>query len=201
MVNKENKNKVPTIFKITKDQWPFVFKLLTIAFVGIVILNFANFFSGPKAADSQASLLPKNQDTGNDQLVYVPDSNTLESQLENILSEIDGVGDVSVSLVFAEGPTKEYAVNVNTTAREIQEKDQSGGIRTTNEKTENGQMVMGEGNAQPVLVKESMPKIQGILIVAQGAENPLVKEELFQAAKTLLQIPAHRITICSKKGG
>ena len=101
---------------------------------------------------------------------------------------------------YEEGPTKEYAVNVSTTAKEIEEKI-SRGVRTTNEKTETGQMVMVNGNSEPVLIKESMPKIQGVLIVAEGVNNPVVKERVFKAAQTLLQVPAHRITICTKNGG
>lgn len=200
MNDKPHKKPLLNIFKVTKDQWPFVLKLLTIAFVGIVILNFANFFYGPKIMPTDGITGEKPPDP-QDEASYVPDDLTLERRLEKILSQMAGVGDASVSIVYAEGPTKEYAVNVSTTAKEIEEKDQSGGLRTTNEKTETGQMVMVEGDAQPVLVKESMPKIQGVLIVAQGVEDPAVKEKLFKAVQTLLQVPAHRITICPRNGG
>jgi len=188
------------IFKFTKDQWPFFIKLLAIAFVGIVILNFAGIFTGQKPAATD--LIPENPITNSgEETAYLPDDITLEKRMESILGEMDGVGKTSVTIFFAEGPTREYAVNVSTTAKEIEEKDQAGGVRKTNEKTETGQMVMVDGNAEPVLVKESMPKIQGVLIVAEGADNPVVKERLFKAVQTLLQVPAHRITISSRNGG
>lgn len=200
MSNNENKKPPLNIFKITKDQWPFILKLLVIAFFGIVILNFANIFYSPKPTTTE--VIPNdNQSTIGEEEAYIPEDITLENRLENILSQMEGVGNASVSIIYSEGPTKEYAVNVSTTAKEIEEKDQSGGVRTTNEKTESGQMVMVEGNVQPVLVKESMPKIQGVMIVADGAENPEVKEKLFKAVQTLLQVPAHRITICPRNGG
>lgn len=189
------------IFKITKDQWPFIVKLLVLAFFGIVILNFAHTFNAPKETASESITGETMLQQNFEEAIPVSEEIALEKRLENILTKIEGVGDVSVSIVYAEGSTREYAVNVSTTAKEIQEKDQSGGLRTTNEKTESGQMVVVEGNAQPVLVKESMPVIQGILIVAAGVENPLVKEKLFKAVQTLLQIPAHRVTICSRNGG
>jgi len=200
-VGNNEHNKPPmNIFKFTKDQWPFILKLLIVAFFGIVILNFANIFYAPKPTATE-SITGKHLTINEEESSYVPEDITMEKRLENILSKMDGVGDVSVSIVYAEGPTKEYAINVSTTTKEIQEKDQSGGVRTTNEKMENGQMVMVEGNAQPVLVKESMPIIQGILIVAEGVEDPVVKEKLFKAVQTLLQVPAHRVTICSRNGG
>lgn len=197
-----NKEKRPgtNIIKITKDQWPFIIKLLAVAFLGIVILNFANILNTPKQTATDLLPVEKNNE-GEEETGHLPDDLALEKRLENILSKMDGVGSASVSIVFSEGPTKEYAVNVSTTNKEIQEKDQSGGTRTTNEKTETGQMVMINGNAQPVLVKESMPKIQGVLIVADGVEDPAVKERLFKAVQTLLQVPAHRITISSRNGG
>jgi len=188
------------IFKITKDQWPFIIKLLVVAFVGIVILNLANIFSAPKPAAVDFNQEETTTGRG-EEIGYLPDDISLEMRLEEILSQMEGVGETSVSIIFAEGPTREYAVNVSTTAKEIQEKDQSGGVRTTNEKTETGQMVMIDGNAKPVLVKESMPKIQGVLIVAEGVDNPQVKERVFKAVQTLLQVPAHRITISSRNGG
>jgi len=184
-------------FKITKDQGPFIFKLLIVAMAGIVILNFANIFYRPQ----EQNITGTPAKTEGAQEDYLSEDLILEKRLEGILGQISGVGNVSVSVVFAEGPTREYAVNVSTTAKEIEEKDQSGGVRTTTERTENGEMVMVEGRQQPVLVKESMPKIQGVLVVAQGAENPYVKEKLFKAVQTLLQVPAHRITIYSKNGG
>lgn len=200
MGNNEHNKPQMNIFKITKDQWPFIFKLLIIAFFGILILNFANIFYAPKPTITES--IPGENLTNNEgEASYVPDDITLEKRLETILSEMEGVGGVSVSVVYAEGPTREYAINVSTTAKEIQEKDPSGGVRATNEKTESGQMVMVEGNEQPVLVRESMPKIQGVLIVAKGVEDPLVKEKLFKAVQTLLQVPAHRITICPRNGG
>ncbi len=199
--NKENKHSLQSIFKITQDQWPLMTKLLIIAFVGIIIMNFANYFYGAKPSSVKPSQEETKNNINHEVTDYVTDDTSLEKRVEQILSKMNGVGEVSVSIIFAEGATKEYAVNVNATTREIEEKDQSGGVRTTTEKTENDQMVMVEGNQQPVLVKESMPKIQGVLIVAQGAGDPLVKEKLFKAAQTLLQVPAHRITICQKNGG
>ena len=120
--------------------------------------------------------------------------------MERILGEIVGVGKVSVSVIYAEGPTREYAVNVSSTQRDTEEKDQAGGVRSTKEITENGEVVLLEGNQQPVMIKESMPKIQGVLVVADGAEDPLVKEKVFKAVQGLLQVPAHRITVCTRGG-
>jgi stage III sporulation protein AG len=201
--NQAEKESLLQIFKITKDQWPFILKLVAIAVIGIAILNFANVMNSPESTTTN-NLIP---DTGENSFinegegVVVTDNHSLEKRLEDVISKMDGVEKATVSIVYAEGSTREYAINVSTTEKFIEEKDQVGGIRTTNEQTESGQMVMVQGNSEPVLVKESMPKIQGVLVVAKGVENPVVKERVFKAVQTLLQIPAHRITISSRNGG
>lgn len=203
--------------KITKEQRPFIFKLATIAFVGIVVLSFANMFNpAPRSGGTEGirenignGSSGGNWDGGDSPqgpAAGLFDNNgenksSLESRLEKVLGEIDGAGRVSVTVIFSEGSTREFAVNVSTTVKEVEEKDQAGGNRTTCEKTENGQVVMQGNEQQPVVVKESMPKIQGVLVVAQGAENPLIKERLFLAVQSLLQVPAHRINVCSMNGG
>jgi stage III sporulation protein AG len=39
-----------------------------------------------------------------------------------------------------------------------------------------------------VVVRESMPKVYGVLVVAQGADDPLVREALFDAVQGLLPV-------------
>lgn len=192
-----------SLFKITKDQWPFFMKMLGIALLGVIILLLGSVLR--PSSSKEVSFMPSEtrgtellEEEG--QLNDDPTELTLEKSLEEILSKMEGVGSTSVSIVYAEGKTKEYAINVSTTAREIEEKDQSGGVRSTLEKTEAGQMVTIDGHAQPVLVKESMPKIQGVLVVASGAKDPLIREKLFRTVQTLLQVPAHRVSISTKKG-
>lgn len=89
----------------------------------------------------------------------------LEQRLKNILSQIKGVGEVEVTVLLASGPRFDYAVNVSTIEKQIDEKDQSGGIRTTTEITEDGQLVIVRsdraGGEEPVVTQEYKPDIQG----------------------------------------
>lgn len=194
----KNNESMQNPLKITKDQWPMILKLATVVLVGILFMNFASFFKPLKSQGNVSDVEPggKRLQVNN----IISDEIKLEKRLENILGQINGAGQVAVTVIIAEGPTYEYAVNVSTTAKEMEEKDQAGGVRTTTERTEKGEVVMTRSNNQPVLLKESMAKIQGVLVVAGGASNPHVKEKLFKSVQTLLQLPAHKITICSKEG-
>lgn len=195
-MSEEKKNWWGGIFKITNGQMPLMKKLLAIALAGILVLYFADSMrqtSQKPTAGREKTEVPAGENSTSANNV------DLEKQLEAILTQMDGVGEVSVSITYSEGLTREYAVNTNQTEKEIQEKDGSGGTRITTEKAETGEVVMGTGNQEPVLLRESMAKIQGVLVVAQGADDPLVKERLFEAVQSLLQVPAHRVTVCSKK--
>jgi stage III sporulation protein AG len=127
----------------------------------------------------------------------------LEQRLKNILSQIKGVGEVEVTVLLASGPRFDYAVNVSTIEKQIDEKDQSGGIRTTTEITEDGQLVIVRsdraGGEEPVVTQEYKPDIQGVLVVAQGADNPKIKANLLNAITTILDLETHKVDIQSKE--
>lgn len=128
----------------------------------------------------------------------------LEQRLEGILTQINGVGNVSVKVVLRESPEYEYAVNVSTTERSITENDQSGGNRLTLDTTETGQLVLvrsaNNAGEAPVVVKKTKPEVVGVLVVAQGASNPMVRAELTRAVQTLLGININQVTVVSGDG-
>ena len=47
--------------------------------------------------------------------------------------------------------------------------------------------------------KNEVPGVQGVLVVAQGGENPMVKQKILEAVKALFQIESHKISIVKKK--
>ncbi len=126
----------------------------------------------------------------------------MEQRLEEVLTQIKGAGEVSVTLFLAAGPEYNYAVNLNTSKRTIEEQDQGGGTRVTTEVNEQSQMVMANQSAAggaPVVVKETKPEVQGVLVVAEGAADPYLKAMLSRAVQTLMGIPAYRVTVLPRK--
>lgn len=47
--------------------------------------------------------------------------------------------------------------------------------------------------------KVIMPKIEGALILAQGAENSSVKTNMIQAVEALTGLPSHKIQVMEMK--
>ncbi|MDR3601889.1 MAG: stage III sporulation protein AH [Desulfosporosinus sp.] len=128
----------------------------------------------------------------------------LEKELENKLQanilQMEGVGKVQVSVSFATGLKNEYARNENVTKRTSKETDKTGGTRETTEVTENNQVVMPNGLSQPVMVMEDRPEVAGVLVIAEGARDPKVREGIHTAVQTLLNIPSARITVVPMGG-
>ena len=120
--------------------------------------------------------------------------NDLEKRLENILEKINGVGKVSVLITYSESNTVVPIYNVNSSTSFIEEKDTSGGTRTT--KTENNQKdVITDASSNIVTEKVIMPSIEGAIITAQGANDSNVKNNIISAVEAVTGIATHKIQV------
>lgn len=124
----------------------------------------------------------------------------LENKLQGNILMMDGVGKVQVSVNFLTGIKSEYVRNNNVTKRTNKESDKTGGTRETTEVTENNQVVIPGGSTQPVIAMEDRPEIGGVLVIAEGARDPKVREAIHTAVQTLLNIPSARITVVPMGG-
>ncbi len=127
----------------------------------------------------------------------------LASELERVLSEVEGAGRVTVTVSLKSGPESEMADNLIKTEKKTEERDQSGGVRVTTETNEQVQLAMarptGQGDS-PVEVRTLRPEIGGVLVVCDGARDPSVKMDISKAVQTLLDLPAHRVMVLPRKG-
>lgn len=111
---------------------------------------------------------------------YYSEEKQLEDKLVSILSEVKGAGTVTVALTFEQGAEYVYAEENN----EKQSTDQS---ETSTS--------LAQINDSPVLIKQRLPEVKGVVIVAEGAGDALVKERLYQATKSLLGLSTSQIAI------
>lgn len=125
----------------------------------------------------------------------------LEGKLGTVLAKVKGAGAVAVHITLENTSTQEHAKNVVKESKVIQEKDASGGIRTTTETKESEQILIGKENGidRPVLVREIKPIIKGVLVIAEGAYDSAVKANLTKAVEAGLGIPSYRITVLAQR--
>ena len=122
---------------------------------------------------------------------------TLEEKLKNILSQIEGAGEVDVMITYESSEEIQPAFNTNTTTEETKEVDQQGGERTVTTSSENKTMITSSSN-EPIVIKTNQPKINGVIVVATGAKDLTVKETLYSAVQTALQVQGHQVEIYAK---
>ena len=56
-----------------------------------------------------------------------------------------------------------------------------------------------DGSKAPVLVKQYFPEIRGIAIVCDGADNEVVRENIFNSVSSLYGIPVTKISVSKYK--
>lgn len=122
----------------------------------------------------------------------------LAGELEDILSQIEGAGKVQVSITLSSDGLKSYARNTKDDRRETQESASSSGTRTIKEENQSSDIAISGGAA--LLVEDGAPEVVGVLVVAEGAQDSKVKEQLTDAATTLLNISPYQVRVVARKG-
>ncbi|ABW19159.1 stage III sporulation protein AG [Alkaliphilus oremlandii] len=124
----------------------------------------------------------------------------IEARLKEILEKIKGSGKVEVMVTFELGAEIVPALNTVESKDTTEEKDANGGVRTVTSQniTENIVTVGGTSGNNPMVLKEIKPQVRGVIVVAEGAEDPEVKMRLYDAVKTVLQVSANKVQVYSR---
>ncbi len=146
---------------------------------------------------------PKNKQTQEEKIEVKNDDYEKETQnkLKATLEKIDGVGKVEVMITFESGEEKVPAVNINNSTNKSVEKDTEGGTRNTTQENEGSSVVVtNDGDkTQPLIVKEYKPKITGVCIVAEGAENNITKLRISKAVVDLFSLAENKVNVYPMK--
>ena len=170
-----------------------------ILIITIVIINI--IWNGDKASSKEEM-----QNTSSKQLakentntitVSSESTNELEIKLEDILSKIQGVGEVNVFINYSESSEIIPMYNENTKTSNTQETDTSGGTRTIQESDAQKEIIYEEndGEKTPITQKVIEPKIEGAIITAKGAGNADVKTSIIQAVEAVTGLATHKIQV------
>lgn len=128
----------------------------------------------------------------------------LEERLEEVLSQMDGVGRVEVMVTVADSGERVLEKDVNSTVTDTTETDSTGGSRNISERVQEEVTIYTEKGSEsyPYVQKEKLPAVEGVVIVAEGGDNMTVVSDISGVVKALLPVEAHRIKVvkmCSKE--
>ena len=155
--------------------------VLIIVFCAILLLIYASTFSDDKTSEITTTTLTTEE--------Y---ANYLENKLSNVLKNIRGAGDVNVMITLACGIEYIYATNTE----EVTTSSTTSGTTTSKTTTtEEVIMVTVSGKSTPVILKENLPKVCGVIVVSSGAKDISVRLELQKAVEALLDVNQENIEI------
>ena len=121
----------------------------------------------------------------------------LEEKLEGILEKTAGVGKNCV-MITVKNTGKEvlYSQN-NSSTQKINESDASGGNRTEMSESISESVLYTDENgiSKPYVQGVEMPEIQGVLIIAEGADKAEIIAAVTEAAGTLLNVSVNKIKV------
>ena len=121
---------------------------------------------------------------------------TLESRLEDILSSMRGAGRVRVLVTYATAGER-VAATVSTMDESVSET--SGGTTATRSEQSREMRqpatVTTDGGQSPIILVEKEPEIRGVIVVAEGAADPIVKLSLQRAVQAVTGVPLSCIEV------
>lgn len=166
--------------------------------VTIVIIN--TIWNGNKQTTKQENNVNTKQLALQEQEKNNIELNTaeeLEKKLENILSKIEGVGNVKVCINYSESSEVVAMFNENSKVSTTEETDTSGGIRKIQQTDSQKDIVYKEDNGEktPITKKVIQPKIEGAIITAKGANNANTKSNIIQAVEAVTGLATHKIQV------
>lgn len=112
----------------------------------------------------------------------------LETRIEDIVSSIDGAGDVRVMITLAETTEYVYAQNQNGTKKSNKDSENS-------DNKSNFVIIEKDNNDSGLLIKTFEPKIRGVAVVCDGGDNPSVQQQIYSTVSAVLNVSTARISI------
>ncbi len=125
---------------------------------------------------------------------------TYESRLKEILEKIVGVGAVDVMVVIESTEESVVYQDFHESEQVTNERDGSAQRHITSV-SKDGTIALYSvsGDNKPIILKQIKPEVRGVLVVANGAENSVVKQMLLEAVQRGLNVPPTRVSVLPRK--
>lgn len=185
-----------------KNRKKLIENAVIIIIIGVIlIIAGRSFFPATNSKGKQVDT-PKSTDTANVSGDNTTAYSDTEVELKSILSQISGAGKVDVMITYSVSKENVPAYDVKKSESKTDEKDSGGGTRKLEQSSYDSSIVYENsqnGEKNPVILKELEPVAKGVLVVAEGAANPEVREKLSRAVQVLMDIPIHKVSVIERK--
>ncbi len=128
--------------------------------------------------------------------VMLPTDQT-EKKLTQILSKIKGAGNVSVMISYESTGEKVFAADTNTQTSQSEDKDGEAKTKSDTDTKQDIKTITPAG--APVVSKEIYPKVCGVIVVVDGGNDAVTRQNIIRAVTALLNVPEHKIGVFASK--
>ena len=121
----------------------------------------------------------------------------LEQRLKELLSGMEGVGQVKVMITLESSPEVVVEKDRSIVRSSTEENDAQGGSRTVSQTQTQETTVFDtdDGVDKPYVVKTLPPKVEGVVVVAQGAGSGTVDRTIVEMVQALFGLEAHKVKV------
>lgn len=157
-------------------------KYLFIAIVGFILMIVILLSELDFTQDENRKL------SDNENISLFDYSEYLENKLIKTIESIDGAGETRVMITFSEASEYIYAKN---------DKNSNKITDNTNDSDYDSEYVIIEQNNNDtgLLLKVVEPKIRGVAVVCEGADDPVVQQCIYSTVSSVFNISTARISI------
>lgn len=151
-----------------------------------------------QTTDSNKRLADTSYQNNNTETTDSTNDDNMVTNLEEILSNIRGVGNVKVMITYAETSKTVPVYNEESTEENTEETDSEGGTRKVTQTDVKKEVIYEESDGGgKTLITQSIisPTIEGAIITAEGAGDATVKTNIIQAVGAVTGLATHKIQV------
>lgn len=152
-----------------------------LAATALIIFLTSGLFKAGNAAGKASDGAANTQSTA---LSADEEARLLEARLEEILSQMKNVGSVRVMITFDNTQEKIIASDEEKSSSASGASEASRPAKTS-----------GSGGENPIILTERMPRIRGVIVIAEGAADVSVRFSLSAAVSTVLGIDESNVEV------
>ena len=121
-----------------------------------------------------------------------------EERLKEVLQKVEGVGRVEVMITLRSSSEKVVEKDAPSRSQRVEEADSQGGSRSQSQSGRSAETVYtsgSKGSSAPYVKQIVCPRIEGVVVCAQGGGNQSVNKNITEAIQALFGIEAHKIKV------